>query len=308
MKQPDRPLYALFWMTLSAVGFSVMAVFVKTLGPSVPQFELVFFRSFVNLLVVLPWMLHTREPVLPPRKSLVGLLTLRGLAGFGGLSCLFYTVTHLPLSIAMLLGWTSPVFVILFSRIFLGERLTRKQLGAVLFAFAGMSLLVLKVGPSASGILALPFLPFLIGIIGAAFSGLAYVAVRAATARVGVNTIIFYFVGVSTLLSAPLAARNFTIPTWEIAFQLIFLGLFASLGQFTMTQGFRHAPAALVSTMSLLNAAFSALFGWFLFGERLNSIQWVGLWVVAGAIGYLGFYGYRPDKTSKAALVSQQPG
>ena len=37
-----------------------------------------------------------------------------------------------------------------------------------------------------------------------------------------------------------------------------------------------------VSAMSLLNAAFSALLGWLLFGERLNSIQWVGLWGVAG--------------------------
>ena len=39
---------------------------------------------------------------------------VRGLAGFVSLSCLFYSLSKLPLSIAMMIAWCSPIFVIAF--------------------------------------------------------------------------------------------------------------------------------------------------------------------------------------------------
>jgi drug/metabolite transporter (DMT)-like permease len=58
------------------------------------------------------------------------------------------------------------------------------------------------------------------------------------------------------------------------------MGSAATLGQFLMTHAYRFAPAGIVSTMNLLNAAFSAVLGWTLFGETLDRLQWAGLVVL----------------------------
>jgi S-adenosylmethionine uptake transporter len=271
-------------MTGSSFSFSVMSVFVKRLAQAgVPQFELVFFRSWVNFLLVLPIVLAF-ERIWPAGNK--RLLLARGLAGFAGASCLFYGVSHLPLSIAAMINWSSPAWVILFSWLLIGEKLPSRSIGWIVAAFVGLVLL-LRVDFSGAGFVGLPAKAVLIAMLGAMFGGLAYVAVRAATAKVGVNTIILYFTGVSTLLSAPLALPTLAWRGADTMTELVLVGVFASFGQFCMTQGYRHAAAGLVSTMSLLNAAFSLSFGWILFGERLVALQWAGMALLSLAIAGL---------------------
>lgn len=285
----DQPLKAFAWMSCSALGFSTMAIFVKRLGAVVPEFELVFFRSILNLLFVLGLMLVRREKLnLPKDRNLHLLLTFRGLVGFGGVSCLFYSIHHLPLPIAMMLGWCSPLFVILFSRIFLGERIAQTGLIAVGLALVGLFFLLDPLGLAGGAASARVLVgPVLIGIFGAAMSGAAYVAVRAATAQVGVNLIVVYFMMVSTLISAPLAIPGFRLVSSSEVFAIFMVGISAAIGQVAMTHGYRYAPASRVSTMSLLNAAFSAFFGWWLFNEQLASLQWGGLVILATGIAFL---------------------
>jgi drug/metabolite transporter (DMT)-like permease len=278
----DRPGHALAWMALSALGFTVMAAAIKTLGQAVPQFELVFFRSIINLIVVAGVMLWTRER-LP--SSGRGLLLFRGVVGFLGVTCLFYTVTHLPLPVALLLSWCSPAFVLLFSFIFLKERMPTSRLIWVGVALAGLPLL-LGLDPRDLS-LHVPLLAAGVGLFGAACSGLAYVAVRAATAKVGVNTIILYFVATSTVLSAPLAVATFRAPTVREWGLLVAAGLCASLGQYAMTQAYRYAPAGVVSTMGLLNPMYGVALGATLFNEWLSPAQWLGFAIVMTAIGGL---------------------
>ena len=298
--QTDQPMKALFWMSLSALGFSTMAISVKRLGPLIPELELVFFRSILNLLFVLSLMFLRSEKLFPEplkiRKNkgssalkLHLLLIFRGMMGFGGIYCLFYSIHHLPLPIAMMLGWCSPLFVIFFSRLFLGERLPPTSWIAVLLAFVGLFFLLNPLGWGlASGVppVVSPA-TLMIGLLGAAMSGSAYVAVRAATAQVGVNLIVLYFMGVATLISSPMALSHFQGISVVSGFEVLFIGLMAAVGQVAMTHGYRFAPASQVSTMSLLNAVFSAIFGWLIFGERLAVLQWGGMLVLGLAIASL---------------------
>lgn len=282
-------------MALSALGFSVMAIFVKRLGPALPQFELVFFRSFINFTLVLAAMLGLGEKLAVEARD-AKLLTFRGVAGFVGVTCLFYSIGKLPLPVAMLLGWTSPAFVLLFSRLFLGEKVARTSHGAsIVLAFGGL-ILLLNPKFGAEHWISLPLFPVAVALVGASAAGAAYVAVRAATARVGANVIVLYFTGIASLISLPLAAGDFRAPTTGQWMELLLLGIFATLGQLAMTRAYRHAPAGYVSTMSLLNAAFSAVFGWAFFEERLSSEQWAGMIALAAGIGSLTWSSKEPER------------
>jgi drug/metabolite transporter (DMT)-like permease len=270
-------------MAVSALGFCSMAVFVKRLSPQLPGFELVFFRSLINLVLVLAWMRGQIRSVKPS-----GVLFGRGVAGFIGIVCLFYSVSHLPLPVAMLMSWSSPIFVLIFSRVFLKERVARRSLLWIVGVFLGLDLLLGRVETDAAVLF--DFLPILIGLTGACCAGLAYVAVRAASQRqISSSTIVLYLAGVSTILSLPLALADFKIPSGNQWTELFALGCLATVGQVAMTRAYRYARAGVVSTMGLLNAVFSSLFGWMLFGETLGAWQWVGLSIMTLSLAGLSF-------------------
>lgn len=270
-------------MGISALSFSAMGVFVKKLSPAIPHFELVFFRSWINLLAVVLIVRGDRRVYFPKG---IKLLIFRGLFGTGSLAGLFYTITHLPLSVAVLIGWCSPIFVYLFSWTLLGESIRLSAFRWIAMAFVGL-ILTIRPDFSAGVVSRLPLSAVLIGLVGSASAGMAYVAVRAATAQAGVQTIILYFVGIATLISAPIAAVQWVAPNFQQWTELLIMGGFATIGQYMMTQGYRFAPAGIVSTMSLTAAVYSAFFGWWIFDERLDAMQILGMLILGSGIALL---------------------
>lgn len=300
----DEPLRALGWMTLSGLGFSLMSLFIKQLieqsgdahqpfallrtANRLPGFELVFFRSFINVILVLAliywregWTRHALFPRAERR-----LLIIRGLAGFSGLTCWFWALKWLPLSIASVLNWCAPLFTLLFSALFVGERTPLRKLVWVALSMVGL-VLVLKLNPTDFADFHLPWIGVAIGLAGAASAGIAYSAVRVATASLTPETIVLYFVGIATLGSFPLALANWTWPSpvqWAL---IVFTGIAASGAQLAMTQAYRYAAAGIVSTMGLLSAAFTLLWGWVFLGEMLLVSQWLGIAILGISIGLL---------------------
>lgn len=272
---PEERLRAALWMAVSAVFFSAMAVLVKRLSSAVPESQMIFFRGAVNVAVVLPLAWKERNWN-PPRKSI---LFLRGFAGFLALLCFFHSIERLPLSVAALINWSSPVFVVVLSRFFMKEHFPARGWIGVLSAFLGLGLLLRPSGGwGALGATAIPAVTALIAVLGAFFSSIAYVAIRAASSRVGPHTIVLYFSGVVTLLSLPFSLQG---PRWVweagILPALLLMGFFASVGQISMTFAYRYAKAGVAATMNLMTAAFSTLWGVILFRENLTNFQWTGM-------------------------------
>jgi hypothetical protein len=75
---------------------------------------------------------------------------------------------------------------------------------------------------------------------------------------------------------------------------------------YLMTRGYGVAPASVVSSLNLLNAAFSALSGWVFFGESLAWAQWLGMGLmVAGIVAVALQAASRPARrTWEARVVS----
>lgn len=92
-----REIIGLAFMTLSALGFSTMSLFVKLSGTSFPSFEIVFARSVVQTFFsLLGCAILKINPLGQPgvRKWLL----FRGFVGTLGLCLFFYSITQLPLA------------------------------------------------------------------------------------------------------------------------------------------------------------------------------------------------------------------
>jgi drug/metabolite transporter (DMT)-like permease len=266
------------YMALGAFWFSVMSLLVKAVGARLPSMEVVLARAVVTL--VLSWLLLRRARVSPwgtqPRRLLV-----RGFLGFGGLTCFYYGLTHLPIADATVLQYTNPVFTALLAAVLLGEHVSRRELVATLASFAGV-VLVARPSVLAGASASLPTLPVMVALLGALLSASAYVAVRSMGTSEHPLVVVFYL----PLVSVPLALPA-VIPVWVWPTPLEWVGLLAvggstQIAQIYMTKGLQLERAGRATAVGYLQVVFAGLWGLLFFGEQPTA------WTAAGTALVLG--------------------
>lgn len=258
----------------SALMFALMGVAVKVASRALSSAEIVFFRSFLGLLFLLPTMaplglagLRTTRP----REHLI-----RGVAGVATMACFFYTLAHMRLPDAVLLNYSLPLFMPFVEALWLGEPVPRRLWGPIGVGFAGIVLIV-KPGIGV-------FQPIaLVGVLSALFASIAQVGIRQLTRTEPLVLIIFYFGVVSTLLSAIPAALSWRTPAGVEWLLLLAIGGCGTVGQLLLTGAYGSAPAARVGPFIYSSVVFAGLLEWMLWRSIPDALSFAGMIVVAGA-------------------------
>lgn len=264
----------------AAFCFAVMGAFIRLSG-DLPTVQKAFFRNLISALITLAVVLKSREHIsLDIHK--VPLLIARSTAGTLGLLCNFYAVDHLQLADASMFNKLSPFFTIIASIVILREKAKPYQIWAIAIAFAG-AIVVLK--PSAS-IISNP--ASLIAISGAAFAGMAYTLVRKlGNEGVPGPVIILFFSTFSCLVTIPFMIYSFTPMTGAQLGLLILTGVAGAGGQFCVTGAYTNAPAKEISVFDYTQIVFSALLGFFIFGQTESVTSYIGYTIIIGAAIYM---------------------
>jgi drug/metabolite transporter (DMT)-like permease len=225
----------------------------------------------MGLLVLLPWV--WRRGIRQLKTTRLRGHLLRGLAGLAAMYCYFFTIAHLPLAEAVLLNYSTPLFVPFIAVLWLGEKISARLWLAIGTGFAGI-LLILKPG------LAL-FTPVsLIGVASGTFAALAMVSIRRLTRSEPTLRIVFYFSAVCTAVSAVPLAWRWQSPEPGLWLLLVLVGVLASLAQSLMTRAYAQAPAAQVGPFTYSTVLFAAVVGWLFWGEVLDVLSFAGALLV----------------------------
>ena len=267
----------------SAFFFALMNVFVRLSG-DLPSVQKSFFRNLVAM--VFAWVLLKKDgSCFSGKKENVKYLFVRAAAGTIGILCNFYAVDHLVLADASMLNKMSPFFAIVFSFFLLKEKITIPQIVFVAGAFLG-SLLIIR--PTAA-IFQSP--EALVGLAGGLTAVLAYTCVRVLGQRGEKGAfVVFVFSAFSCLATLPWLLFQYHPMT---ALQLIYLllaGLSAAGGQFSITAAYFHAPAREISVYDYSQIVFSAVLGFFLFGQIPDVLSWLGYGVICTMAVLMFFY------------------
>ena len=249
-------------MVCSTFSFSVMQLIVKLSAKAIPTMEQVFARNFVTLLLGLYLLKKTESPAFGKKENRAALLG-RSIFGFIGVAGYFYATNHMNVADASLLHRSSPFFVIIFSAIFLKNKLTKVQLSALALAFAGS---VLVINPSFDA----DMFPALMGILSAAGAGAAYTIINYLKGKESNATIVFMFSLVSCILSALMGGKSFILPSSGQLAALLGIGIFAGIGQLCLTQAYKMANPGEVSIINYLGIIFSAVFGLLFLNEGIG--------------------------------------
>jgi drug/metabolite transporter (DMT)-like permease len=271
-------------MVAAAVFFAVMSAFVK-LTRRLPSWEVTFYRSLINTLVLAPWALKNRAIVKEWRKEPVPLL-MRSIFGCSAIALYFYAISHMKLAEASLLNYSSPISTLVLSALFLGEALNFAMVAFVIVAFAGMTL-ILKPGMGSAP----PLLAASAGLLSAICSGVAYVSIKVATRSFRPRLIVFTFAVVATVISFVPMLLQYSTPVGTEWFYLLLIGILATMGQESMTRAYAGLPASVASPMLMLAVVFNAVFGWAFWNEIPDAWSLLGGLLVAG--GVIGAYRWR---------------
>lgn len=277
----------IIFIILSAFGFAMMSAFVKLAG-DLPSFQKTFFRNLVSAIVALILILKNRESFFGKRENQKTLI-MRSLFGTIGIVLNYYAIDRLVLSDANMLNKLSPFFVIIFSAMFLKEKINTKQMIALIIAFSG-ALFIIK--PSFK----FEMIPALAGVGGAIAAAAAYTCLRALGKKEKHYTIVFYFSIFSLVAIFPFMVVVYKTMTLMQLLYLLLAGVFASIGQFGITLAYKYAPAKEISIFDYSNIVFSAIISLVIFDVLPDYLSVIGYVIIFGASFYIFLYNKKLDR------------
>ena len=290
MSSMDRKTRGVLCILSSAFCFALMNMFVRLSG-DIPSIEKSFFRNFVAAIAALIIVLRNRNSIAIGKEALP-MLILRSVTGTVGILCNFYAVDHLILSDATMLNKMSPFFTLIFSMIFLKEKLPFKTLMIVLGAFIG-SLFVIK--PTFQNA---DLVSSLIGFLGGLGAGAAYTCVRA-LGKKGISgpVVVLFFSAFSCLVTLPYLIFNYHPMTMQQFVILLLAGLAAAGGQFSITAAYKAAPAKDISVYDYSQVIFTAIIGGVIFSQIPDALSFTGYAIII-LMAVLMFVEGRKEKTN----------
>lgn len=263
----DGVTRGVFLFSVGSLTNVVMATLVKHLGTRLPAMEILFFRSFIGFLFVLP--LFARDPLEPFRTKRPFMHFVRGATGAVGNACFFWTLTHMLLADAMALQFSRPLFMIPLALVFLGEIAGWRRVSVTIVGFIGI---LLYARPFTSGFDPGAF----IGATGALAGGLVLIWIKRLAQSEPTRIIMFYYAFWNAAFALVPAVIFWVTPNLTELALLILIGFLGITGQTLMTQGITLADATVLVPLDYSRIVYSAVLGFLLFGEL------PGLWSLAG--------------------------
>lgn len=241
----------------------------------IPSHEIVLFRSVITFIIT--FYLLRRNNIAPLGKSHRLIMIGRGVAGSIALMIFFYTIKHLPLATAVTVGYLSPIFTIIFSSLLLREHVNWKQWLFFAFSFTGI---VFINGIELNGDTTL----VLLGVLGAACSGLAYNALRKTAGFVDPLVVVFYLPLITIPVITPFCVQHWVTPHgWEWLI-LLGVGVVTQFAQLNMTKAYQMERAGSIANWAYLGVVFALIFGYFIFEERYDVVAIFGMLIVVAGI------------------------
>jgi drug/metabolite transporter (DMT)-like permease len=275
MNQSDVVKAAL-WMLGAVVSFTAMAIAGREMAHELDTFEIMLYRSFIGIAVVLS-VARVAGTLGQISRQRLGLHFIRNLSHFTGQNLWFYAIALIPFAQLAAFEFTTPLWVALLAPFFLSEQLTRVRVFAAIIGFCGILLVArpgsLSIGP---------------GTIAAALCAIGFAGAMISTkllARTESTTCILFWLTVMQAVLGLICAGydgDIAVPSLTTLPGIIVVGLGGLLAHFCITTALQFAPAVIVSPMDFIRLPIMALVGMLFYQETVDS------WVVFGALLVFG--------------------
>ncbi|WP_258239450.1 DMT family transporter [Arcobacter sp. LA11] len=244
------------FMLLSALISALNGAVTKILSESMDPIEIVFYRNFLGVLIIL---YSLKRVSVSFDSSKVHLLFLRGVFGASAMLLFFYTIATIPLGEAVILNKTSPFFVTILAYYLMKETINTQTFFALIIGFLGIIFIMKPFGIEIS-------FEHILGVLGGFFAAAAYATIKKIKDIYDARVIMLSFM--TTGMIIPIVLFLFTpyvtfqIHTEPFVWGLIVIMAFISTAsQWFLTRAYSLSKASIIGVVSYTNIPFAIGFG-----------------------------------------------
>lgn len=263
----------------ACLGFGLFATgdaAAKFLSRDIAVVQILFLGAAVAFLpsILLIWAMDGLGSLRPRRP---GLCLLRGGLTAVSVMAIIWSFTRLPLAEGYSLAFTAPLIVAVLAASLLGERVTRRQMIAIVVGFVGV-LVVLRPGFSAIDI------GHIAALVSAVLFALSLILLRWIGEQETPGALLITYLIANLAIFGPFLGQIWVTPEGWLAWLLVFwIGMASGLGQISLILAFRMAPAAIAAPFQYTQLIWGIVFGAALFGDMPDLPMIAGaLLIVAG--------------------------
>lgn len=282
---------------LAGACWGSISIFINYLSAAgLSEMQISFLRQLFAAAVISLVVLGRDRSKFRIRPGDLGLIMLVGLINGVIFNFLyFYTITHSRASIAVVLLYTSPVFVMILARIFLGEKITKRKFAALLLTVTGCVLV--------TGVLGDGYVPPAAAILTGVLTGLAYALNNIITSKAvrhnDPQTVTMYTLGFSFLFLIPFSGGHSLVDTVKakpavllVAFLMCLVT--AVIAQYSFSVGLGLIESGKAAIYGAAEPIVGSLVGILIFHEESNLMKITGIAMVIAAILLIGMDEARP--------------
>ena len=295
---------AVFEVLLAGVLWGVISIFINNLSDAgFDSLQISLIRLSVAAVTFITFL-----AVRDPKKLRIRLRDIWMFIGTGIVSvtlfntCYFYTMINSQASIAVVLLYTSPVWIMLMSAALFKEKITRRKLLALFVTLLGCVCVTGLIG----GRIVLSPVTALTGIASGIFYGLytifgKYALTRYDSMTVTAYTFLFGLIG-SLPLGQPARTVEIIRANPRVLIWCIGIGLISTvLPYFLYTAGLKYLDSGRASILVAVEPLVGAIIGMTVYHEEHGVLKIIGIVLILGAIILLNL----PDKTGEDEAAGQ---
>ncbi|MBB6452331.1 drug/metabolite transporter (DMT)-like permease [Salirhabdus euzebyi] len=195
--------------------------------------------------------------------------------------CYFKVMEQTSIPVAVVLLYTSPIFVTILSRITFQETITKKKVVALVLTIVGCSFVI---GLIPFGGTNIPFVSIILGLLSAFFCAIYSIIGKFVTVYYHFLTITIYTLLAGTIFIFPTSQiwkKTDLIFTFDVLLNIGGVAVISTIFAYTLyTFGLAYIESSKASILASMEPIVAVLIGVFVFGDRLTSIQLLGIFLV----------------------------
>lgn len=294
------PLKGAAFIVMAGIAFAIINVITQkvTSAPDWGGFGFkstsdAFWQYFFALLFSLPFILQQGLRAMKSTKPVQHIV--RVVLSALGVQAFILGLAHgVPIWQVIALVMTSPFFILLGAKFYLGETVGQQRWVASLMGFAG-AMIVLQ--PWSSGFTWWSLAP----IAAALLWGAASLLTKELTATEAPVAITLWLLLLLSPINFGLSVANgFEVPTGTILVLVLAAGFLQFLAQYFLTRAYDAADAAFLQPFDDLRLVFNIVAGFVVFGYLPEGNLWLGIALIFAGSAYLLY----TDRTAQAQTAA----
>ena len=278
---------AIFLIITSVFFGTVMLSFLKIAQEDVNVYVAGFFRFFLGLVIILPYIIKKKNTVL--KTTHLKQHFLRAILGLPAMLLYFSALVLLPIEKLTAISFVVPLIVTILAVFFLGEKIYIYRTLALILGFSGM-LVIIRPG----------FVDISIGVYMVLFSALLWSINIIITKKISKDdsaiTILAYQSIFMSLLSFFFVIFFWEMPSLKTFIYLILAAMCGTVLHLALNHAFKLVDVSMTQPYSFLNLVFASIIGYFVFDEIPDLYTWIGALIIFTGVLIISYREMKLDK------------